>query len=393
MKPVISPDVIYIGQDCPEADLFEGQYDLPEGMCYNSFVILDEKVAVMDTVDALVSEAWRSDLLAALGGRVPDYLVVHHMEPDHSAQVVWAMEHFPQMKLVCSAKALAMIPLYFPEADFAGRTLTVAEGDTLVLGRHTLRFFAAPMVHWPEVMVSFDEADGLLFSADAFGKFGVYGAEPDDWACEARRYYFNICGKYGASVSALLRKAEPLPLKMILPLHGPLLSGEAMSSALALYKVWSAYGSETEGVFVAHASFHGHTSEAAQTLAQMLRESGCPKVAVSDLTREDPAEAVEDAFRYPVTVIAATTYDGAYHPAAQKLLTTLKAKAWQGKTVALIENGSWAPQAARLMRAELETCKNITFIEPAVTLRGAVKSSDIAAMRTLCDNIMKTLKN
>lgn len=388
MKPYISDDIIYIGQDDASIRLFESQYVVPDGMCYNSYLILDEKVAIMDTSDSRTMEAWKRDLTAALNGRKPDYLVVHHLEPDHASGIAEVMSLYPELKVVCSVKASQMMPLFFPDFDFAERVITVKEKGTLSLGKHTLTFIMAPMVHWPEVMVSYDNEAKALFSADGFGKFGTYEADADDWACEARRYYFNICGKYGAPVSTLLKKAASLEIEQILPLHGPILKGEKLADALRLYSVWSSYGIEAEGVFIAHASIHGCTKEAAEKLAEILRAKGCKKVSVSDLCRDDQAEAVEDAFKYGKIVLAASSYDAGLFPPMYDFIHHLQIKAWQGREVALIENGSWAPSAARVMKDMLATMKNIAIKGDTVTLRGRMKPADIPALETLADAIM-----
>lgn len=388
MKPYISNDILYIGQDDAALRLFESQYATPEGMCYNSYVILDEKTAVMDTSDSRTLEGWKRDLTEALGGRTPDYLIVHHLEPDHAAGISEAMTLYPAMQLVCTAKAAQMLPLYFATDSFADRIRTVKEGESLSLGRHTLTFYTAPMVHWPEVMVTYDEHDKALFSADGFGKFGTYEADKDDWACEARRYYFNICGKYGAPVGALLKKTIRLDIRRILPLHGPILEGEALTEALRLYSIWSSYGVETEGVFIAYASIHGCTAEAALRLAEILKAKGCPKVSVSDLCREDEAEAVEDAFKYGKVVLAASSYDAGLFPPMHSFLHHLQIKAWQNRKAALIENGSWAPSAARVMKEMLATMKNVTVCGDTLTLRGRLKDSDVPALEALADAIL-----
>ena len=383
----ITPDIRYIGVDDPGQHLFENQYHTPDGMCYNSYVILDQRIAVMDSSDARTVEPWLAHLAEALDGRQPDYLVVHHLEPDHASGIGRAMEAYPSLTLVCSAKAAQMLPQYYDTTAIAGRIQTVKEGDKLPLGRHELTFFMAPMVHWPEVMVSYDSTDRALFSADGFGKFGVYDADADDWACEARRYYFNICGKYGQPVTTLLRKASALDIQRILPLHGPVLEGAKMAEALRLYGIWSSYGVETEGVFIATASIHGNTAVAAQRLAQILEEKGCPKVATADLCRADMAEAVEDAFRFGRIVLCASSYDaGVFTPMAD-FLHHLATKAWQRRRVALVENGSWAPSAAKTMRAALEGMKDIEIVEPVVTLRGCLKDSDIPALEALAEAI------
>lgn len=388
MKPIITPEIIYIGQDDADIRLFESQYVVPDGMCYNSYVILDEKIAIMDTSDARTMEAWKKDLAEALNGRQPDYLIVQHLEPDHASGIGEVLEMYPGIQIVCSAKAQTMIPLYFPNSDISQRVIAVKEGDKLSLGKHELTFVMAPMVHWPEVIVTYDATDKVLFSADGFGKFGVIDADPDDWACEARRYYFNICGKYGNPVSTLLKKASGLDIQQILPLHGPILSGEKMAEALRLYTIWSQYGVETEGVFIAHASIHGCTKEAAEKLADILRKKGCKKVAISDLCREDQAEAIEDAFKYGKLVLCASSYDAGVFPPMHDFLHHLQIKAWQRREVALVENGSWAPCAARTMAQMLEEMKDITIKGETVTLRGKMKDSDIPALEALAEAIM-----
>lgn len=388
MKPIISNDIIYIGQDDAETRLFESQYVVPDGMCYNSYVILDDKVAVMDTSDSRTMDGWKRDLAEALGGRKPDYLVVHHLEPDHASGIAEAMALCPSMKLVCSAKAAQMLPLFFPGVDFSDRVVAVKEKDTLLLGRHTLTFLMAPMVHWPEVMVTYDSEAKALFSADGFGKFGTYEADADDWACEARRYYFNICGKYGAPVSTLLKKAAALDIEQILPLHGPVLEGDKLAEALRLYTIWSSYGVEAEGVFIAHASIHGCTVEAVEKLVEMLKAKGCKKVSVSDLCRDDQAEAVEDAFKYGKVVLAASSYDASLFPPMYDFLHHLQLKAWQGREVAVIENGSWAPSAGRVMKEMLGQMKNVAIKGDTVTLRGRMKPADIPALEALADAIL-----
>lgn len=388
MKPTITNDIIYIGQDDAELRLFESQYVVPEGMCYNSYLIKDEKIAVMDTSDNRTLEAWKNDLQAALEGRTPDYLVIHHMEPDHASGIAEAAQMYPDMKIVCSAKAAQMIPLFFPNNDLSERVVTMKENDTLTLGKHTLTFLMAPMVHWPEVMVSYDSTDKVLFSADGFGKFGVIDADPDDWACEARRYYFNICGKYGAPVKTLLKKASALEIEQILPLHGPILKGEALAEALRLYTIWSSYGVESEGIFVAYASIHGCTKQAVEKLVDILKEKGCKKVAVTDLSRDDQAEAIEDAFKYGKIVLAASSYDAGLFPPMYDFLHHLQSKAWQNREVALIENGSWAPSAGRVMTEMLCEMKDINIKGELVTLRGRMKDSDITALKKLAEEIM-----
>ena len=388
----ITADIRYIGVDDPEQHLFESQYHTPDGMCYNSFVILDEKVAIMDTSDSRTLEAWKANLKEALAGRQPDYLIVQHLEPDHASGIAEVCALYPTLQVVCSAKAKQMMPQYFtvPEGSPEGkeRVLTVKEGDTLALGRHTLSFIMAPMVHWPEVMVTYDATDKVLFSADGFGKFGVYDADADDWACEARRYYFNICGKYGTPVSTLLKKAAALDIQQILPLHGPVLEGEKMAEAVRLYTIWSAYDVETEGVFIAHASIHGNTAAAAERLVEILKAKGCPKVAISDLCRDDMGEAIEDAFRYGKMICMASSYDAGVFPPMYDFLHHLDIKAYQRRRVGLVENGSWAPSAAKTMRPMLEGLKQVEIVEPVVTLRGKMKDEDLAQLEALADAIL-----
>lgn len=383
----------YIGVDDIDLDLFESQYIVPEGMAYNSYLLEGGKIAILDTVDARKGELWKENLLEALAGRQPDYLVVHHMEPDHSGLIAYAMEKWPELKLVATAKAVSMLPQFLGGETFPGRTIAVKEGDELPLGERTLKFFMAPMVHWPEVMVSFETSEKILFSADAFGKFGAlgkcgfYGEEDDDWACEGRRYYFNICGKYGGPVQTLLGKVAPLSPAMICPLHGPILR-ENLGEYLNLYRIWSSYGVETEGVFIACASIHGGTMAAAERLAEILKAKGCPKVALSDLTRDDVAEAVEDAFRYGKMVVAAASYDAGLFTPAHHFLHILATKAYQKRKVALIENGSWAPSAARVMKEMFAGMKEIEIVDPVVTIRSRMKEQDIPALEALADAIL-----
>ena len=385
---LITPDIKYIGVDDAEMQLFESQYHTPDGMCYNSYVILDEKVAVMDTSDSRTLAQWFDNLSSALGSRQPDYLIVHHLEPDHASGIADVCARYPQLQLVCSAKAKQMMPQYFEDSALQERVIAVKEGDTLALGRHTLHFIMAPMVHWPEVMVTYDAADCVLFSADGFGKFGVYEADADDWACEARRYYFNICGKYGTPVSTLLKKAAALNIQKILPLHGPVLEGEKMAEAVRLYTIWSAYDVETEGVFIAHASIHGNTAAAAERLAEILKQKGCPKVAVSDLCRDDLGEAIEDAFRYGKMICMASSYDAGVFPPMYDFLHHLDIKAYQRRRVGLVENGSWAPSAAKTMRPMLEAMKQVEIVEPVVTLRGCMKDADLPQLEALAAAIL-----
>ena len=390
----LSEKVFYIGSDDLDIDLFESQYIVPEGVSYNSYLIRDAKIAVLDTSDARKGEEWLASLNEALAGREPDYLVVHHMEPDHSALIAKALHLYPSVKLVASAQALRMLPQFFQDIELEGRTIAIKEGDTLPLGTHTLHFVAAPMVHWPEVMVSFDDADGVLYSADGFGKFGAlgkcgfYGRDDDDWACEARRYYFNIVGKYGAQVQQLLKKAAALPIKAIRPLHGPLLE-DNLQEYIHLYDVWSRYDSESEGIFIACASIHGGTLAAAEMLAQILRTKGAGKVVVSDLSRTDIAENVEDAFRYPKIILAAASYDAGLFTPMYEFLHRLQIKGWQRKKVGLLENGSWAPSAGRVMKEMLGTMKDIEIVEPMVTIRSRMHREDFPAMDELAEAILK----
>ena len=390
----LSEKVFYIGSDDLDIDLFESQYIVPEGVSYNSYLIRDSKIAVLDTSDARKGEEWLASLNEALAGREPDYLVVHHMEPDHSALIAKALHLYPSVKLVASAQALRMLPQFFQDIKLEGRTIAIKEGDTLPLGTHTLHFVAAPMVHWPEVMVSFDDADGVLYSADGFGKFGAlgkcgfYGRDDNDWACEARRYYFNIVGKYGAQVQQLLKKAAALPIKAIRPLHGPLLE-DNLQEYIHLYDVWSRYDSESEGIFIACASIHGGTLAAAEMLAQILRTKGAGKVVVSDLSRTDIAENVEDAFRYPKIILAAASYDAGLFTPMYEFLHRLQIKGWQRKKVGLLENGSWAPSAGRVMKEMLGTMKDIEIVEPMVTIRSRMHREDFPAMDELAEAILK----
>ena len=382
----VTPNVRFVGVEDDNLDLFEGQYPLQKGISYNSYVIDDEKIAVVDSVDRRRCREWLAKLEAALNGRTPDYLIVQHMEPDHSACIAEAMERYPALRLVATERALRMLPLYFESFDFEGRTQAVGEGDTLSLGAHTLQFHMAPMVHWPEVMVTYDRADRLLFSADAFGKFGVLSHD-EDWACEARRYYFNICGKYGNQVQALLKKASKLDIAKICPLHGPVLE-ENLGYYVGLYDTWSRYEAETEGVLVAYASIHGGTAEAAEMLAGMLDAKGAGKIAVADLSRCDMAEAIEDAFRMNRMVLAAASYDGGLFPPMLDFLHHLQSKGFRNRRVALIENGSWAPSAGREMAALLDTMKDIERVTPVVTIRGRMKQSDLGALEALADALL-----
>lgn len=381
----ISKSIKYIGADDKDLDLFEGQYIIPNGIAYNSYVIVDDKIAVMDTIDERKTDEWLKNLEEALEGRTPDYLVISHLEPDHAANIKRFTEKYPSATLVGNAKTFAMLPQFF-EIDGAVEKLTVKEGDTLSLGEHTLTFIMAPMVHWPEVMVTYESSEKVLFSADGFGKFGALDTD-EDWACEARRYYFNIVGKYGGPVQTLLKKAAGLEIKTICPLHGPILS-ENLEYYINLYNTWSSYAPEAEGVFIACASVYGNTMNAALKLKEILLEKGCPKVAFADITRDDFAEAVEDAFKYGKVVFAASSYDGGVFPPMENLLSHLKSKAYQNRKVGIVENGSWAPSAARTMKAMLEGMKNITVCENTVTIKSAFKDSDIPALETLADEIL-----
>ena len=380
-------NIKYIGCDDAEMNLFESQYVTPEGMCYNSYLILDEKVAVMDSVDPRKTDEWMQNLSAALEGRTPDYLIVQHMEPDHSGSLAAFRKAYPAATIVASEKALAIMKQFDEKTSFAP-TLSVKEGDTLSLGSRTLQFIGAAMIHWPEVIVTYCPEEKTLFSADGFGKFGVIDADADDWACEARRYYFNICGKYGAPVTTLLKKASALDIQTICPLHGPILEDEKLTEALRLYTIWSSYGVETEGVLVAHASIHGNTKKAAEKLAGMLKEKGAKKVVVADLCRDDMAEVIEDAFRMNKLVVCASSYDGDVFPPMHMFLWKLKLKAYQNRTVGILENGTWAPSAGKAMRAIIEQMKNVTIVEPSVTIRSSLKEADIPALEALADAIL-----
>lgn len=371
--------------DDRDLDLFESQYVIPNGVSYNSYVILDEKVTVMDTVDARRREEWLENLEQALAGRTVDYLVVSHMEPDHAANIQVLAEKYPNMQLVGNAKTFPMLQQFF-DMDLTGRTLVVKEGDTLNLGSHELTFVMAPMVHWPEVMVSYEKSEKILFSADGFGKFGALDAE-EDWACEARRYYFNIVGKYGAQVQALLKKAAGLDIAMICPLHGPILK-ENLGYYLGKYETWSSYQPEDEGVLVAYASIHGNTKKAAIRMKEILEAKGAKKVAVADLSRDDMAEAIEDAFRYDKMVFAAATYDGGMFPCMEDFLHHLKSKNFQKRTVALMENGSWAPMAAKTMKGVLEQMKEITICDKIVSIKSTMKEATIPEMEALAEELL-----
>jgi len=381
----ISDSIRYVGVNDRDIDLFEGQYDVPNGMAYNSYVIIDEKIAVMDTVDARFADEWLGNIKTVLGERTPDYLVVHHMEPDHSANIVNFVKAYPDAKIVSSAKSFVMMKQFFGD-DFADRQVIVGEGDKLCLGGRELTFFTAPMVHWPEVIVSYDSADKVLFSADGFGKFGALDTE-EDWACEARRYYIGIVGKYGAQVQSLLKKAAALDIKIICPLHGPVLK-ENLGYYLDLYDTWSSYRAETEGVLIAYTSVYGNTKKAALLLADKLEKMGC-KVAVNDLARCDMAEAVEDAFRYSKTVFATTTYNMEIFPFMREFINHLVERNYSNKAVAFIENGSWAPVATKVMKGMLEKCKNLTYLDTTVKIMSAMSKENEEDI----DNLAKELYN
>ena len=381
----ISENIIYIGVDDKTIDLFESQYIVPNGVSYNSYLIKDDKIAIMDTVDARATDEWFDNLDKALDGRTPDYLVVLHMEPDHAANIAKAAEKYPQMQIVANAKTFPMMKQFFG-TDFAGRNVTVAEGDTLSLGSHTLTFVMAPMVHWPEVMVAYESTEKILFSADGFGKFGALDTE-EDWTCEARRYYFNIVGKYGVQVQALLKKAAALDIQMICPLHGPILK-ENLGFYIDKYNTWSSYEPEDKGIFVACASIHGNTKAAAEKLVEKLKAKTDLKVAFTDLTREDMAEAVEDAFRYDRLVVCCPTYDAGLFPVMEDFLHHLKAKAYQKRPVGFVENGTGAPTAGKQMRAVFEGMKNLQMLEPTVTIRSTLNADSEAQMDALVDALL-----
>ena len=386
MDTNITDKIKYIGVDDLDIDLFESQYVVPNGVSYNSYLILDEKVAIMDTVDYRKRDEWMLKLEQTLAGRTPDYLIVQHMEPDHAGSIADTVTRYPDIKIVASTRAVGMLPQFFEDTDFSANTIAVKEGDTLCLGSHTLQFFMAPMVHWPEVMVTYDQADKVLFSADGFGKFGALSHD-EDWACEARRYYFNICGKYGGPVQALLKKAATLDIACICPLHGPILK-ENLGYYIGLYDTWSKYEVETEGVLVAFASIHGGTAAAAHRMAEILRAKGAPKVTVTDLSRDDMAEAIEDAFRMGKLIVAASSYDAGVFPPMHDFLHHLQIKTYQNRRVGIIENGSWAPCAGRVMKEMLGAMKDIEIVEPMVTIRSRMKQADIPAMEALADAIL-----
>lgn len=382
----LTESVYYVGADDKTLDLFEGQYVIPEGISYNSYVIMDDKIAVMDTVDKRATDEWFQNLEEVLDGKEPDYLVVLHMEPDHAANIEHFLNKYKKAKVVSNPKTFNMIPQFFEHLDLEGRRVVVNEGDELSLGCHTLTFVMAPMVHWPEVMVAYEKKEKILFSADAFGKFGALDVE-DEWDCEARRYYINIVGKYGVQVQALLKKAATLDIQKIFALHGPMLT-ENLEYYINKYDIWSSYRPEDEGILIAYASVYGHTKQAAEKLKEILEAKGAPKVAITDLARDDMAEAVEDAFRYDRLVLASVTYDGGIFPCMESFIAHLKSKNYQNRKVAFIENGSWAPIAAKKMRAELEGLKNLTFADTTVSIKSAMKDADIRQLETLADELL-----
>ncbi len=381
----ISNDIFYVGVNDHEVDLFEGQYEVPNGMSYNSYIIMDEKIAIFDTVDASFGEEWLSNVKNTLGDRKPDYLIVLHMEPDHSANIKRFYEEYPDVKIVSSSKSFVMMKNFFG-TDFKDSQVVVGENDTLNLGKHELVFVTAPMVHWPEVIVCYDKQDKVLFSADGFGKFGALDVE-EDWACEARRYYVGIVGKYGAQVQALLKKASALDIKTICPLHGPVLK-ENLGYYLNLYNIWSSYGVESEGVLICYTSVYGNTKKAVELLEQKLLDAGCPKVVVNDLARCDMAEAVEDAFRYGKVVLATTTYNGEIFPFMREFINHLTERNFANRTVAFIENGTWAPVATKVMKAMLEKCKNLTYAENNVKIMSALSDESIAQIEELAKELI-----
>ena len=383
----VTNDIYYIGVNDHKLDLFEGQYDVPNGMAYNSYIIFDEKIAVFDTVDASFTDEWLDNITEVLADRKPDYLIIQHMEPDHSANLLNFINEYPDTIIVGNAKTFAMIANFFEELDLGDKKLVVKDGDKLSLGRHELTFVFAPMVHWPEVMFTYDSTDKVLFSADAFGKFGALDVD-EDWACEARRYYFGIVGKYGVQVQAVLKKAAALDIQTICPLHGPILS-ENLDYYLGLYNTWSSYGVESEGVFIAYTSVYGNTKKAAELLAEKLTEKGCPKVAIADLAREDMAESVEDAFRYGKIVLATTTYNADIFPFMRQFIGDLTERNYQNRTIGIIENGSWAPTAAKVIKGMFEKSKDITWMENTVTIKSAVKAENIAQIEALADELTK----
>ena len=388
MKEIkISDDIIYIGADDKDIDLFESQYIVPNGISYNSYLIKDEKIAIMDTIDRRKTDEWLDNLKEALDGRTPDYLVVSHMEPDHAANIQNLIEKYPNIKIVSNNKVFSFIPQFFDIKDLEERKIEVKEGDTLNLGKHTLRFFMAPMVHWPEVMMEYEETEKILFSADAFGKFGALDTD-EEWDCEARRYYFNIVGKYGVQVQAVLKKAASLDIKTICPLHGPILK-EDLEHYINLYDIWSSYKPESEGIFIACSSIHGNTMNAAKELKKILGEKGAKKVVLSDLAREDFAECIEDAFRYGKIILASSTYNMQIFSPMEQFLHHLKGKNYQNRKVGIIENGTWSPNAAKCMKEILEQMKDIEIVEPIVTIRSTLNNESKEQLNLLADNILK----
>ena len=382
----ISDAVTYVGVDDKDLDLFESQYDVPNGMAYNSYIIFDEKIAVMDTVDAAKTDEWLENVGKALDGKAPDYLIVDHVEPDHSGIILAIMGKYPDMKIVGNAKTFQMLEQFFDGVSFDDQKIVVKENDELSLGSHTLTFIMAAMVHWPEVMVTFEKSEGILFAADAFGKFGTLDTD-EDWACEARRYYFNIVGKYGMQVQALLKKAAALDIKKILPLHGPMLT-ENLEYYIGKYQVWSSYTPEDKGVTIAYASIHGNTAKAAKELAKMLEEKGAEKVSLFDLARDDIAEAAEDAFRYDRLVLMASSYDAGVFPPMEHFLIKLRSKTYRNRTVAIVENGSWAPSAGRVIKSYVDEFKDITLIEPVVTIKSALNADSRAQLEELAGKLV-----
>lgn len=378
----VTDDILYIGVDDKEIDLFESQYIVPNGVSYNSYMIMDDKIAILDTVDGRKTTEWLERVQKTLSDRLPDYLIISHMEPDHSGSLEALLERYPDICLVGNAKTFSMLS-QFTSIHAENHSITVTEGETLSLGSHTLQFFMAPMVHWPEVMVTYEQKERILFSADAFGKFGSLDTE-EDWACEARRYYFNIVGKYGAPAAALLKKAAALDIQTICPLHGPVLK-ENLEYYIGKYQTWTSYAPEDEGILIAYASIHGNTARAAHRLAELLQEKGVKKVVVSDLAREDMAEVIEDAFRYDRMLLAAASYDAGVFPCMESFLNHLKSKAYQNRKVGILENGSWAPSAGKVMQAALESMKNITIVEPMVTIKSALKPEDEPKLMELAE--------
>ena len=381
----VTDSIIYVGVDDTTLDLFESQYIVPKGVSYNSYIIMDENITIMDTVDKRATDEWFAKVEKARGDKKPAYLVISHLEPDHAANIKRIADKYPEMKLIGNAKTFSMLPQFF-EMDLTDRTVVVKEGETISIGAHTLQFFMAPMVHWPEVMVTYEQSEKVLFSADGFGKFGALSIE-DTWACEARRYYFNIVGKYGAQVQALLKKAAALDISMICPLHGPILK-EDLAYYIGKYNTWSSYEPEDDGVLVAYASIHGNTAEAAKKLGEILEQKGAKKVVVSDLSREDMAEVIEDAFRYDKVIVAAATYDGGIFPVMEDFLHHLKSKNYQKRTVGIMENGSWAPMAGKQMKAILESLKEITICDEVVSIKSTVNQATLEAMERLADEIL-----